>query len=397
MAADHLGGAHVVRPHHDLVRVALVGEVGAQVVVGLHDRDRARQVVVAEEPGVHGHGRHGEGDERTAGQHERDARAGQHAAQHEAPDPALAVGAPVAAEQRDARTIDPVADQREDGGQGDETAEDGGADDQDGADREALEDRVAREEHAGHGRDDREAADGHRAAGGGCGGQDRVAVRGAAGPLLAGAAQVEQRVVDADRHADQQDHAGHRVGHRDEVARDAGQAERGGDAGERQQHRDAGGDQGAEREDQDAQGDGQRQPLGLLEVLAERVVERLLDAPAADLVDLQAGVRRLHRGGRRERGVDAVAGAVRVARDGPGDERRLAVGGALRRLEALARRAGPAGGRRRRRRRPGGRRRRGASRRGCGRGCSPAPAGRGRPTRSGPTRGPSRRCPPASR
>ena len=212
--------------------------------------------------------------------------AGQHAAQHEAPDPALAVGAPVAAEQRDARRSTQSPTSERTAGRA-RTAEDGGGDDQDGADREALEDRVAREEHAGHGRDDREAADGHRAAGGGGGGQDRVAVRGAAGPLLAGAAEVEQRVVDADRHADQQDHAGHRVGHRDEVARDAGQAERGGDAGERQQHRHAGGDQGAEREDQDAQGDGQRRALGLLEVLAERVVERLLDAPAADLVDLQ--------------------------------------------------------------------------------------------------------------
>ena len=71
----------------------------------------------------------------------------------------------------------------------------------------------------------------------------------ALGPFLAFPADVEQRVVDPDRHADQQDHAGGGVGGRHQVRGESGQAHRGGHRRERQQHRHAGRDQRAERDD----------------------------------------------------------------------------------------------------------------------------------------------------
>ena len=102
----------------------------------------------------------------------------------------------------------------------------------------------------------------------------------ALGPFLALPSHVEQRVVDADRHADQQDHAGGGVGRRHQVRGEGGQTHRRGHRRERQQHRHAGGDQRAERDDQDRQGHRQAEDLGLLEVLAEGVVERLARSTA---------------------------------------------------------------------------------------------------------------------
>ena len=111
-------------------------------------------------------------------------------------------------QQRDPRAVDPAAELDQQRGQHGDRAEHGDRDDEDRADRERVEGRVADHEQAGHRRD-------HRAAGH----QDRVArrtrrdldrVQGgpALGALLALPLEVEERVVDADRHADQHDHAG---------------------------------------------------------------------------------------------------------------------------------------------------------------------------------------------
>ena len=66
--------------------------------------------------------------------------------------------------------------------------------------------------------------------------------------LLALAAQVEQRVVDADGHADEQDHRGDRLVDRHDLARQRDEADRGGDGRQREEHRQAGGDERAEGE-----------------------------------------------------------------------------------------------------------------------------------------------------
>ena len=84
--------------------------------------------------------------------------------------------------------------------------------------------------------------------------------------LLALALEVEQRVVDADREADQQhDHADVRV-ERHQLARQREQSHRREHRRERQQERQAGGDERAERDDQDDQRDRDREQPGLHEV-----------------------------------------------------------------------------------------------------------------------------------
>ena len=72
-------------------------------------------------------------------------------------------------------------------------------------DGEGDERLVAADEHAGHRDHHGEAGDQHGAAGGRGGGLERGRVAAPGGALLALAAQVEERVVDADRQPDQQD------------------------------------------------------------------------------------------------------------------------------------------------------------------------------------------------
>ena len=86
--------------------------------------------------------------------------------------------------------------------------------------------------------------------------------RRAALALVAGAAEHEERVVDADRHADDQQDALEVLGLREDVARDAGQAEGRDDRGQREDQRDAGGDERAEDDDQDQQREREREHLG---------------------------------------------------------------------------------------------------------------------------------------
>ena len=131
--------------------------------------------------------------------------------------------------------------------------------------------------------------------------QQRLASARAPRPLLALAAEVEERVVDADRHPDQQDHGLGRVAGRDHMARERGQTDRREHAREGEQHRQAGRDERAERDQQDDQRDRQRRVLGPLEVLVQRVVELVVRAREAELGDGEAVVPVLH-AARRHRG-----------------------------------------------------------------------------------------------
>ena len=85
---------------------------------------------------------------------------------------------------------------------------------------------VAAEEHPGHRDHHRHAGDQHRAARGRGGGLERGAVALARRPLLTLALEVEERVVDADREADEQEHGADVLVHRDEVARQRDEADR---------------------------------------------------------------------------------------------------------------------------------------------------------------------------
>ena len=96
-------------------------------------------------------------------------------------------------------------------------------DDHHRAEPEADESLVAREEHAGHRDHHRQARDQHGTAGGRRGPLECGLRVVPGGPLLALAPHVEERVVDAHRQADQQDHLGRAVVDREDVAGDRDQ------------------------------------------------------------------------------------------------------------------------------------------------------------------------------
>ena len=132
--------------------------------------------------------------------------------------------------------------------------------------------------------------------------------------LLALAAEVEERVVDADRHADQQDHGrGRLVVAARRVRDERVEAERREHGGEREQDRQPGGDERAERAEQDEERERDRQPLGVREVLVERLADLVVRARVADLAHGDVGVALLHAGDGGEDRLDLVLRLVRVA------------------------------------------------------------------------------------
>ena len=268
-----------------------------------------------------------QGDQHAGRGEERDDRPAHHAADDRAPDgPATAPLAP-AAQERDATLLDPVAELGEHRRQHRQRGEHRHRDDGHRADRERGEGRVAAEQHPGHRGDHGRARDEHRPARGRrCGIERR---RGAAPgpPLLALASQVEERVVDADREADEDDYRGDVGVHRHQLAGQRQQADRRQHRREGDQQRHQGRDQRAEGEQEDDQGDRQRCRLGLLQVFAEDRFQRLVRAGATELLDPQPGMSALRSGGRGQGRVDLAFGGFGVAGDLELDQRRVTVSG----------------------------------------------------------------------
>ena len=102
--------------------------------------------------------------------------------------------------------------------------------------------------------------------------------------LLALAADVEQRVVDADGEADEDDERAGGVADRGDLRDEAERADRGGDRRDAEQQRHGCGDERAEGDAQDHERDRQRDHLRALQVLLDDVVERLVDRAGAGLV-----------------------------------------------------------------------------------------------------------------
>ena len=135
-----------------------------------------------------------------------------------------------------------------------------------------------------------EAGDQDRATRGGRCDLDRAQLVAACASFFTLALEVEERVVDADSHADQRDHDRGVVVDREDVAGNRDQADGGDHGRDCQQHGHAGSDQRAEGDDQDDQRHGQRQRLGPLQVVLDRLVDLGADAGIAELLDAQLGV-----------------------------------------------------------------------------------------------------------
>ena len=147
----------------------------------------------------------------------------------------------------------------------------------------------------------------------GGGGLERRPVRPSGGAFLTLALQVEERVVDADREPDEQEHGADVLVHRDEVARERDQADRGDDGREREQQRHARGDDRAEHERRMTRVSGTSRSPACASCSLNVFVERLARAASAGLADVEVGVRLRDLGGRGRDRVDLVGRDVLVA------------------------------------------------------------------------------------
>ena len=116
---------------------------------------------------------------------------------------------------------------------------------------------------------------------------DRVAL----GSFLAVASDVEQGVVDADGHADEQNDRAEQVSGRHEEGRECRQSHCGRDRRQREQDRDTGGNKGAEHDQQDDQCDRDGDELRLGEVVLVHLIKSRADRRIPDLLDPQLGMR----------------------------------------------------------------------------------------------------------
>ena len=115
----------------------------------------------------------------------------------------------------------------------------------------------------------------------------------AGGTLLALTLQIEEGVVDSDRHPHQQDHRLGRVGGMEDVARERREPHRGKHRREGEQDRYAGGDEGTKGDQQDQEGDRHGELLRLHEVLVDRLTQLMRRAGKTELRDRERGVRLL--------------------------------------------------------------------------------------------------------
>jgi hypothetical protein len=279
----------VVRPHGDHVGRTLGRERLGHGLVGLDLRNATGQILDARLGQLHSHRGRGEREQRRDAHEERHPGVAQDRPQDSAPEPGIAVAPGEPPQQRNPGTVDPPAEDGEQRGQHRDRADDRDGHDQDRADGERFERHLAGEEHSGHGDDDREPGDHDGAPRRGRSDRHRIERSSSLPPFLTFAADIEQRVVHADGHTDEQDHRGEDVGGGEEVRRERREPHGGGDRRQREHHRDGRGDEGPEHDDQDHQRDGYRQELGALEVVGVQLVERVADRCVADLADDQTG------------------------------------------------------------------------------------------------------------
>jgi hypothetical protein len=258
------------------------------------------------------------------------------------PEAVLAVRALKPVQERDLALLDLVAELRQQRREHRQRAEHRDADDHHRGDAEPEVALVTGEDHPGHRDHHGEAGDENRPARGRCGGFDRGARALAGRPLLALALEVEERVVDADREADEQDDGADVRVHRDELAGQRHEPDRREHRGEREQQRHACGDDRAEHEQQHDDRDRDRPLTGRLQLVGEHLVDRLARARCACLADEEA---RMARGADGDAGLDRVDLRLRLicrALHVPRDDDRAAVlrdlvlvTGGQRRLEVL--------------------------------------------------------------
>ena len=176
-------------------------------------------------------------------------------------------------------------------------------------------------EHAGHRCDHGQPRHEHGTPRRGGGDVESLAVGPPGRALLALTPDVEQRVVHADRQADQQHH---RAGRRIDVQAVAGQREQaagGHHRGEREDERHERGHQRTEGDEQDPERERDRDRLGAGEILADRVVDRLGGRRGPELLDAEPGMTGGDAVHRAQHGLDTLGGGVGLALHREEDDR----------------------------------------------------------------------------
>ncbi len=327
-------GLHLLRVHVRSLddhtgRERRAGERLLHPLVRLHGGERVRERVGAWLDHPHLQGRDRQGDQEPAGENGREQWLAQDAIDDRAPDPALAVVAAEPADERHAAPVDAVAEPRQQCRQHGQRPDHRDRDHCDRGDGERLEDGVARQEHARHGRHHGQAGDEHGAAGRrGCG-LERGTFAASGGPFLALALQVEERVVDADGEPDQEHERAGLVRHREDVAGPGDDAEGGKDSRQGEQQRDPGGGESAERDHEDDERDRERQHPGFAEVLLNGRRESVDCAGHAELADVELRVCLLGCVDLGENRIELLRRLVGCAADLELDQRRVSVGGDL--------------------------------------------------------------------
>ena len=245
-----------------------------------------------------------------------------------APDSSLSVTTTETVDERNPEPIHVVAELGEQRGEHGQRSDHRNGDDEHRRDAKGGE-VLPGEQHARHRDDHGDSGDEHGTARGRCSRFERGFGAAPGGPFLALALQVEHRVVDPDREADQENHRVERLRRSEDLARDRPQAERRQDGRQREEERDSGRDQGSEDEDEDDQGDRDREEPGLLEGVHERSLELLVGTAVAELTDEELRMRRLRLVDGGEDGIDLRHRVVRVAADLEIDQGRAAVFGDL--------------------------------------------------------------------
>ena len=189
--------------------------------------------------------------------------------------------------------VDLVAEPREQRGQHGQRAEHRQRNDDDRRHGERCERRVRGQEHPGHRDHHGHARDQHRAARRRRGCLQCRPLAASGSPFLAFPLQIEHRVVDADREADQEHDREDLIRHRQHLTRQCDQPERPDDGGQSQQQRDAGRHERSEGDHEDDQRDRERVEACLRQVVREQRVRLIDGAGVAELADEELGVRPL--------------------------------------------------------------------------------------------------------
>src|SRR5262245_27292638 len=227
--------------------------------------------------------------------------------------------------ERETSAIDPTAKPGQKRREDRERSGDSDGDDDRGAGGDSHEHPLAGQQQPGHRDDHGQPRNEYSPARGTGGDRQRMPGGQSAGALLSLAPDVEERVVDADGKSDEQHDRARRVvdweytaGETDEPA---GRDQR----GQGEPDRNESCDQRAEHKEEDHERDRDRELLGALEVLSDRVVQLVCRARLSELCDVEAWMRSLLGGDCLENRLDVLMSLVRFSAHVELDQCRVAV------------------------------------------------------------------------